>query len=87
MTIVNSNSLEERMLKGILDEMSELKTLEITATGLIRERVTGRRVIVEGSIEELLKQMKDPTRHSRMLEGINEEAAKDYYEQLEKSAL
>ena len=70
MLITTTKSLQQEMIDDFLSELNELTILlKGSPSSLEKERAVNRKYVVEQSIQELQKQLIDPTRHVRQTEG------------------
>lgn len=81
--MINMNhSLESRMLADFELEVGECKKL-LAGREVIpgsHGRAMARIAVIIASVEELKKQMKNPLRHSMLVEGVNPETGQEYME-------
>jgi hypothetical protein len=80
--IVIHNNLQSEMIADFEREVQELKIL-LRGREIVpgtHERARSRIHVVEASVEELKKQMRDSARHHALSEGINPESGAEYNE-------
>jgi hypothetical protein len=66
---VRGRNIQAEMMADFERERGEMKRLLVLGNEVQKERARSRLEVIEGSVEELKKQIADPTRYAKLVAG------------------